>query len=177
MAVSICAAEGIDAAGELGRASSGSAASDAATGRAAWLTDGRAEKIRQLIAAGLNCPLTSSAGRLFDAAAALLDLCDTAGYEAQGAIRLETAAVRGVGTAYPFAVDDEELLAVLDLGPAFRAQLDDAGRSTGCHLGEVRQVIAAPQTGTRRGGQRCGTVRRRLSEQDRSAARGSSLTV
>jgi hydrogenase maturation protein HypF len=119
MAVSICAAEGIDG------------------GRGAWLADGRADRIRQLIAAGLNCPLTSSAGRLFDAAAALLDLCDTAGYEAQGAIRLETAAAHGVIAAYPFDIDEDGRVAVLDLGPAFRALVRDAGR------GVDRGVISA----------------------------------
>jgi len=141
MAVSICAAEGIDAAGELGRAVGGVAGSRApaaaGAGRAAWLTDGRADKIRQLIAADLNCPLTSSAGRLFDAAAALLDLCDASGYEAQGAIRLETAATRGVAAAYPFDIDEDGRVAVLDLGPAFRALVGDAGR------GVDRGVISA----------------------------------
>ena len=44
---------------------------------------------RQMIARGLNSPLTSSCGRLFDGVAAILNLCNEAHYEAQAAIELE----------------------------------------------------------------------------------------
>ena len=45
--------------------------------------------IQQQIAKGINTPLTSSMGRLFDAVSALLGICHAATYEGQAAIELE----------------------------------------------------------------------------------------
>ncbi len=45
-----------------------------------------------MIARAINSPLTSSAGRLLDACAALLCICDTATYDGEPAIMLEAAA-------------------------------------------------------------------------------------
>lgn len=79
------------------------------------------ERIQSMITNGFNSPLTSSAGRLFDAVSALLGLCDVATYEAQAAIRLEAAADASVTGHYPFDWRD----GVLDFGRTIRALLAD----------------------------------------------------
>lgn len=60
---------------------------------------GRGKAIAEMIAKGINCPLTSSCGRLFDATAAKLGLCEKITYEGQAAMRLMSAAAGNMDEA------------------------------------------------------------------------------
>jgi hydrogenase maturation protein HypF len=80
-----------------------------------------------LLRKGLNAPLTSSAGRLFDAVAALLDLQQTTRFEGQAAMALEFAA-RTSDTRESYAIELAATSAppwVLDWEPLVEALLGD----------------------------------------------------
>jgi hydrogenase maturation protein HypF len=58
----------------------------------------------QMIDRNINCPLTSGAGRLFDAIASLLDLCQVAAFQAEGPMRLESLVQENVTESYQFTI-------------------------------------------------------------------------
>lgn len=77
---------------------------------AARLLDSLDEQTRSITATmierGINSPRTSSMGRLFDAAAAILGICGQATYEGEPAIELEAAAWRALDSEIAHFPDD-----------------------------------------------------------------------
>jgi hydrogenase maturation protein HypF len=67
---------------------------DEGKGRIPGLDAGQEKFLRAMISGGVNSPLTSSLGRLFDAAAAILGLVERTTYEGEGPIRLEGRGLR-----------------------------------------------------------------------------------
>jgi hydrogenase maturation protein HypF len=84
------------------------------------------EIVRQQMEKGINAPLTSSCGRLFDAVAAVLGFEGQATYEGQAAIQLEMMAYDGdEGASYPFTIVEADGAAVIQLSGMWKGILED----------------------------------------------------
>jgi hydrogenase maturation protein HypF len=103
------------------------------------LSDQERRIVRQQVDRQLNTPLTSAAGRLFDAVATLIGVRQRVTYEAQAAIELEMLATQwgaehrtgDVPPAYPFTLregQDGVIIGLRELLGAIQADLA-AGRS------------------------------------------------
>jgi hydrogenase maturation protein HypF len=91
----------------------------------------------------LNSPLTSSAGRMFDVAAALCGLRSEAVYDGQAACELEAAA-KQVDDYYGFTLDRSSEPWVVDTRQAFREMMvdTDSGSSAGVVAGKFHATMA-----------------------------------
>jgi hydrogenase maturation protein HypF len=86
------------------------------------VSDAAWRQVAQLARTGVASPVTTSAGRLFDAVAALCGVRAEVNYEGQAAVELEAVADPGEGAAYPLPLDGD---GVLDARPTICAIVAD----------------------------------------------------
>ncbi len=98
----------------------------------AGIDTGKVTVISEMITKGINSPLTSSLGRLFDGVAAICGIRQRVNFEGQAAMELEMAAVVDTGTLYEYAWDRGGAYRVLP-APIIQGVVDDvaAGKSVG----------------------------------------------
>lgn len=110
----------------------------------ARLLDSLGEQTRSVTATmierGINSPRTSSMGRLFDAAATILGICDKATYEGEPAIELEAAAWRALSSE-----------SACPAGNIAGFSVTESSRPDACHVLNSRSLIEALLEGIRAG--------------------------
>jgi hydrogenase maturation protein HypF len=94
------------------------------------LTHEELTTLTAMVDRGLNSPLTSSMGRLFDAVAAIAGVRFDALYEGQAAIELEALADPAERGAYAFGLVGDSPI-IIDPEPVVRALLDDLASGVG----------------------------------------------
>lgn len=66
--------------------------------------------LRNMIKKNINSPLTSSAGRLFDAVACLLNLCSHNSFDAEAPMRLESVIDQSITGSYPYQIFNDRVI-------------------------------------------------------------------
>lgn len=111
---------------------------------AARLLDSLDEQTRSVTATmierGINSPRTSSMGRLFDAAAAILGICDKVTYEGEPAIEFEAAAWRALNSE-----------SACPTGNMASFSVTESSRPDDCHVLNSRPLFEALLEGIRTG--------------------------
>ena len=90
-----------------------------------------ASLVLQMALKGINSPLTSSCGRLFDAVSALVGLRKSIAYEGQAAVELEMAQTGKDQGVYPWGADLIDGVWVIKTNEMIRAMVEDIRRGGG----------------------------------------------
>ena len=105
------------------------------------------QAVRQVLQVAASPGLSarsSGAGRLFDAVAALMDVCDVNTFEGEAAMALEALVRDGIEDDYPVELAEDNGYTVADFSPLFRAVAGDllAGRDKGLMATKFHNAVA-----------------------------------
>ena len=95
----------------------------------------RLDILIHMIRQGVNTPLTSSCGRLFDSVAAIAGVRNYVAYEGQAAVELEAAAEEDLERAYPFEIREKDGALQFLTAPIIRSVVADVNE--GCSTGLI----------------------------------------
>ena len=111
--------------------------------------------VMMMLGKKLNCPETSSMGRLFDAVAALTGVCRFSSYHAEAPMRLESAVTKNITAGYPFEMREKDF----SVTPMFREIVHEMQEGTPhgiiaakFHNTVVNLVVQAVQQTSRQSG-------------------------
>ena len=89
------------------------------------LDNNKVNVILKMMEKGINSPLTSSLGRLFDGIAALIGLRQTVKYEGQAAMELEMAIEENGDSFYPYEISEDDPNWILKHEPIIKGVVRD----------------------------------------------------
>ncbi len=94
--------------------------------------------LAKMLERGLNSPITTSVGRLFDGISALAGICQKVSFEGQAAMALEFAADRHCEDHYPVVLEEKDGVIILDWRPIVKGVVEDLKRKEGISLISAR---------------------------------------
>jgi len=108
--------------------------------------DGKA--LVEMVKRRLHAPLTSSAGRLFDAVAAMLGLADNVSYEGRAAIRMQALADPETDKNYEHEILEQDGMLVISFAQTISGIIEDLKRKAGLGAiaGMFHNTLAAALT-------------------------------
>jgi hydrogenase maturation protein HypF len=96
------------------------------------IPEGTLPLLKQMITKGINSPLSSSCGRLFDAVSALIGIRNINSYEGQAALELEMAIDGDTFAPYPYTVNSDSGIHIFDHAATIREIVTDLQQGTPC---------------------------------------------
>jgi hydrogenase maturation protein HypF len=126
-------------------------------GRLSRFDESELDTIQRLMDAGVNCPPTSSLGRVFDGVSFLLGRCERNRHEAEAAMAVEAIVSDAEVEPYDYSGVPDREPAALSLAPMLRGVVDDvlaernvSGIAARFHETIARMLVTAAQTACER---------------------------